>query len=89
MTNEPKIQKAISEKIEPLFEIWKRKANLTDEEALVVYYKIFSPESSELNTKTIQDILADKLDKSYEFYHERKIRRIFQRARKKINKILP
>lgn len=87
MVNEPKIQKALSERIEPLFEIWKRKANLTDEEALVVYHKIFDPESP--STQTICDILADKLDRAYEFYHERKIRRIFQRARKKIDKILP
>ncbi len=87
MYNEPKIQKAICEKIEPLFDIWKRKANLSDEESVVVYAKLFDPEKP--NDITIRDILADKLNKSYEFYHERKIHRIFKKARKKINKILP
>lgn len=87
MYNEPKIQKAICEKIEPLFETWKRQANLDEEESLVLYLKLFDPEKP--NDITIRDILADKLHKSYEFYHERKIHRIFKKARKKINKILP
>lgn len=87
INDEPKINKAISEKIEPLYDVWKREANWTEEEAIVIYHKLFDAEKP--NDITIRDILADKLDKSYQYYHERKINRIYKRARKKLNKILP
>ena len=87
IADEPKINKAISEKIEPLYDVWKREANWTDEEAIVMYHKLFDEEKPD--DLTIRDILADKLDKSYQFYHKMKIHRIYKRARKKLNKILP
>ena len=52
-----------------------------------MYHKLFDEEKPD--NKTIQDILADEFDKSFEFYHERKINRIYNRARKKLNKVLP
>lgn len=84
---EEKISKAICDQIEPLYEIWKREAKWTDEEAIVVYHKLFDPEKP--SDLTIQDILADELGQEYLFYHQRKIHRIYKRARKKLNKILP
>ena len=85
--DEPKINKAISEKIEPLYDVWKREANWTDEEAIVMYHKLFDEEKPD--ESTIRDILADKLDKSYQYYNRIKIYRIYKRAKKKLNKILP
>ena len=87
LNDEPKINKAICEKIEPLYDVWKHEAGWTEEEAIVMYHKLFDAEKP--NDITIRDILSDKLDRSYEFYHERKIHRIYKRARKKLNKILP
>lgn len=87
MTDEPKIQKAICERIMPLYEEWKSKAGLSAEESIVIWHKYFDPEKP--NETTIQYILADEFDKSYEFYHRSKIHRIYKRARKKINKVLP
>ena len=86
MTDEPKIRKAICDKIMPLFEEWKRAANLTPEESIVIRCKFFDAEMP--NETTIQYILADEFDKSYEFYYRSKIHRIFKRAKRKINKIL-
>lgn len=86
MIDEPKINKAICKKIEPLYDIWKREAGWTEEEALVMFHKLFDEEKPD--DKTIKDILADEFDKSFEFYHERKINRIYNRARKKLNKVL-
>jgi len=87
MTNEPKINKAICERIEPLFDIWKREAGWTEEEACVMYHKLFDEEKP--NEETIQDILADEFDKGYEYYHRTKIHRLYKRAKKKLNKVLP
>lgn len=84
---EDKIQASICETIMPLYEIWKSKANWTDEEALVIYHKLFDSEKP--SDIVIQDILADTFGKSYLYYHPRKINRIFKSARKKLNKILP
>lgn len=84
---ESKIQKAICDEIEPLYDIWKREAKWTDEEAVVMYHKLFDFEKPD--DKTIQYILADKFGKEYVYYHKIKIHRIYKRARKKLNKILP
>ena len=84
---EPKIQEAICKQIEPLYEIWKSKAGWTEEEALVIFYKLFDPDKP--NDLVLRDILADELDKSIQYYHERKINRIYKSARRKLNKILP
>lgn len=84
---EPKIQKAICDEIEPLYDIWKREANWTAEEAVVMYHKLFDFEKPD--DLTIRDILADKLGKEYLYYHPYKIVRIYRKARKKLNKILP
>lgn len=84
---EPKITKAICDKIEPLFDIWKREANWNDVEAVVMYHKLFDPDKPD--DLTIQDILADEFGREFEFYHKRKINRIYKTARKKLNKILP
>ena len=84
---ESKIQEAICEQIQPLFDIWKAQANWTEEESIVIYHKIFDPEKPD--DITIQDILADKCVKNFLYYHPRKINRIYKSARKKLNKILP
>lgn len=84
---EEKINKAICEQIEPLFDIWKNEAGWTEEEELVIYHKLFDAEKPD--DLTIRDILADEFGRQYQFYHVRKIHRIYQRARKKLNKILP
>lgn len=84
---EPKITKAICDEILPLFEYWKSKTNWTAEEELVIYHKLFDSEKPD--DLTIQDILADKFGKEYQYYHKRKINRIYKSARKKLNKILP
>ena len=87
MTDEPKINKAICERIEPLFDIWKREAKWTEEEACVMWHKLFDEEKP--TDETIKYILADEFDRSYEFYHKMKIHRIYNRAKKKLNKVLP
>ena len=84
---EPKITEAICKEIEPLFDIWKREANWTKEEAIVMYHKLFDPERPD--DLTILDILADKVGKEYSYYHKIKVHRIYNRARKKLNRILP
>lgn len=84
---EPKITEAICKEIEPLFDIWKREANWTEEEAIVMYHKLFDPERPD--DLTIIDILADKFSREYSYYHKRKINRIYKSARNKLNKILP
>lgn len=85
--DEPKVTKAIIEHIEPLFDVWKRDACLNEEESIVLYHKLFDPEKPD--DLTIRDILADKIDKKYQYYHIIKIRRIYKKARNKLNKILP
>lgn len=84
---EPKIQEKICEKIEPLFEEWKEQAKWTDEEAIVMWHKLFDSEKP--NDEVIQYELADKLGKEYLYFHVRKINRIYRKARRKLNKILP
>lgn len=84
---EYKISKAICDKIEPLFDIWKREAGWTEEEAIVIYHKLFDPEHP--NELTIIDILADELGDVYKYYNRIKVVRIYKKARKKLNKILP
>lgn len=84
---EYKISKAICDKIEPLYDIWKREAGWTEEEAVVIYHKLFDAEKPD--DLTIRDILADEFGRQYQFYHQRKIHRIYKSARKKLNKILP
>lgn len=84
---EYEIEKAICEQIMPLYNIWKEKAGWNEEESIVMFHKLFDPEKP--NEKTILEILADSTkDKSYEFYYERKIHRIYKRARQKLIKIL-
>lgn len=85
--DEYKINKAICNQIEPLYDIWKREAGWTEEEAIVIYHKLFDPEKT--NEQTIMDILADELGNIYKYYNRVKIVRIYKRARKKLNKILP
>ncbi len=87
MNNEPKIRKVICKTIEPLFEIWKREANWTEVEACVMYHKLFDEEMP--TDEVIKDILADEFDKSFEYYHRTKVSKIYRRARKKLNKVLP
>lgn len=84
---EEKIAQAICEQIEPLYEVWKREANWTEAEAIVMYHKLFDAERPD--DFTIRAILADNLGKEYQYYHIRKINRIYKSARKKLNKILP
>lgn len=84
---EPKIHKAMSQQVQPLFDIWKEDAGWTDEEADVMWYKLFDTEQR--CDIEIQDILARKYGTSFLYYHQRKINRIYQSARKKLNKILP
>lgn len=84
---ENKIQKEICEQISPLYEEWCKKANWTDEEKIVIFHKLFDSEKPD--DLTIQDILVDKLNRDYLYYHKRKINRIYKSARKKLNKILP
>lgn len=84
---ESKIQECICEQIEPLFEVWKREANWTEEEALVMYHKLFDAEKP--NDLTIQEIMADTFKKEFLYYHTRKINRLYKSARKKLNKVLP
>lgn len=84
---EAKIHKAICKEIEPLYDIWLNEANWTDEEATVMYHKLFDPEKPD-DTK-IQCILAEKFGKHFMYYHKRKVNRIYKSARKKLNKILP
>ena len=85
--DEPKINKAISEKIEPLYDVWKREANWTEEEAIVMYHKLFDDEKPD--DLTILDILADEIDVKYKFYHKTIITKIYRKAKRKLNKILP
>ena len=87
MTDEPKINKIICEKIEPLFEIWKREAKWTEEEACVMWNKLFNPEKP--TDEVIIDILADEFNRSYEFYHRTKVSKIYRKAKRKLNKVLP
>lgn len=84
---EAKIQNAICKEIEPLYDIWKKEAKWTDEEAIVMFHKLF--DSDKPDDLTILDILADNLGKEYLYYHKRKVNRIYRSARKKLNKILP
>lgn len=84
---EQKIQEAICKEIEPLFDIWKEQAKWTDAEACVVYHKLFDSEKPD--DETILCILADEIDKSYQYYNVKLVGRIYRKARKKLNKILP
>lgn len=84
---ENKIQTEICNQIMPLFEIWKSKANWTNAEAVVIYCKLFDAEKP--TEEVIRYILADEVDKSYQYYDKRKINRLYKSARKKLNKILP
>lgn len=84
---EYKIQEAICREIEPLYKDWYENAGWTNEEAIVIYHKLFDAEKPD--DATIQYILADKVNKSLEYYHKRKVNRIYKSARKKLNKILP
>ena len=76
---ESKIQKEICDKIMPLFDVWKQDAKWTEEEAIVMYHKLFDNEKPD--DETIQCILADKLNKDYLYYHKRKINRIYKISR--------
>lgn len=84
---EHKIQDAICKELEPLYDIWKRESKWTEEEAIVMYHKLF--DSDKPDDLTILSILADNLGKEYLYYHKRKVNRIYRSARKKLNKILP
>lgn len=84
---EEKIVKAICDQIEPLYEVWKREAGWNEAEAIVMYHKLFDAEKPD--DFTIRAILADKLGKEYQYYHIRKVNRLYKSARKKLNKILP
>lgn len=84
---ESKIQDAICEKIQPLFEEWKNVAGWTEEEAFVMYHKLFN--ASKPNDLEIQKILADKFSRHFAYYHRIKINRIYNSARKKLYKVLP
>lgn len=84
---EYKIQEAICKEIEPLYKEWCENAGWTEEEAIVMYHKLFDAEKPD--DTTIQYILADKICKSMEHYHKRKVNRIYRSARRKLNKILP
>ena len=84
---EYKIQDAICKEIEPLYNEWCKTAGWTDEEAIVMYHKLFDAEKPD--DTTIQYILADKVNKGLEHYHKRKVNRIYRSARRKLNKILP
>lgn len=84
---ESKIQEQICETIQPLFDIWKEQAKWTEEEATVMYHKLFDPEKP--CDFVIQDIMADKFGKEFLYYHRKKISRLYRSARKKLNKVLP
>ena len=84
---EEKIQTEICNTIAPLFDIWKEQAQWTEEEAIVMYHKLFDAEKP--CDIVIQDIMADKFGKEFLYYHKRKINRLYKSARKKLNKILP
>lgn len=85
--DEPKINKAISEKIEPLYEVWKREANWTEEEAIVMYHRLF--DETKPNDTEILKSLTKQLKKNFVFYDRTKVSKIYKKARKKLNKILP
>lgn len=82
---EDKIQAKICDTIMPLFDIWKEQANWTEEEAIVMYHKLFDSEKPD--DYTILDILSDKFGKTY-CYHRMKVNRLYKSARRKLNKIL-
>ncbi len=84
---EDKIQKQLCDTILPLFEMWKAEADWTEEEATVMYHKLFDPEKP--CDLVIQDIMADKFGKEFLYYHRKKISRLYKSARKKLNKVLP
>ena len=85
--NEHKINKEISKRLEPLFTEWKSKANWTKEEEIVIYCKLFDDDKPD--DLTIIDILADELGDEYKYYHKMKVQRIYNKAKRKLNKILP
>lgn len=87
MLLENKIQNVLCETIKPLFEEWKQNAGWTEEEAFVVYHKLFNADKP--NDAMIQRMLAEKFSMHFSYYHKIKINRIYQKARKKLFKILP
>ena len=84
---EEKIQKELCKQIEPLFEIWKSEAQWTDEEALVMFHKLFNADKP--SEDEIHKFLVLEFGEKYRYYNARFINRIYRKARKKLNKILP
>lgn len=73
-----KILKAITEIASPLYKEWKENCNLTDEEAVVVYHKLFNPK------KPTNEEIAEIIH-----WDIRTVSRRYKSARNKIFKYLP
>lgn len=84
---EDKIQEALCEKVKPLFAEWKENADWTEEEAFVMFHKLFNPQKP--TDFAIQKMLSESFNNNFAYYHRIKINRIYNSARKKLYKILP
>ena len=73
--------------MKPLFVEWRERAGWTDEEAFVIFHKLFNP--SKPTDLEIQKKMAEEFSAHFSYYHRIKINRIYNSARKKLNKILP
>ena len=79
-----KIDKEVKRHIQPLFEVWCEKANLTDLEKRILYLKEF--DAMKLNEYEQMDVLQ----KEFGYYYDlRTYQNHWRKLKKKIYKILP
>lgn len=79
-----RIDKAVKQQIQPLYELWCKEANLSELESKILYLKEFD----DRNLNEIQQI--DILQKEFGYYYDlRTYQNHWRKLKKKIYKILP
>ena len=79
-----KINKAFTEQVMPLFNVWVNACSLTDLEADILFYKMF--DENHYNEQKIMEILEDKY--GY-YYSDRAFRKLWRKIKRKIEGLLP
>lgn len=79
-----KIDREVKRQIQPLYEVWCEKANLTDLERRILYLKEFD------NRSLNEYEQLDELQKDFYYYYDlRTYQNHWKKLKKKIYKILP
>lgn len=79
-----KIERAFTEQVMPLYDVWCKACHLDDVECEILRLKLF--DENQPNEQEILDILGDKW---HYYYSERAFRKHWRKIRRKIEGVLP